>query len=68
LGIARSIDPAASVESTVPVSVALVGPLGAALTVTGAAQGVGFGAEQGVDEGREQLAQHVGVGGGESVG
>jgi hypothetical protein len=45
----------------VAVAVALVGPVGAAFAVSGAAQGVGFGPEQGVDERGEQLAQDVGV-------
>jgi hypothetical protein len=51
------------VEFAVAEPVALVGPIRAALTVSGAAQGVGFGAEQGMDERGEQLAQDVGVGG-----
>ena len=58
----------AGVELAVPVAVALIGPLGAALAVSGAAQRVGFRTHQGVDERGQQLAQHVGVGGGESFG
>ena len=58
----------AGVELAMPVAVALIGPLGAALAVSGAAQRVGLRAQQGVDERREQFAQHVGVGGGESIG
>jgi len=53
---------------TVTVAVALVGPVGAAFAVPGAAQSVGLSPEQGVNERGEQLAQHVGVGGGESFG
>jgi hypothetical protein len=49
---------------TVPV--ALIGPIGTALAVTSAAQGVGFRAHQCVDERGQQLAQHVGVSAGES--
>jgi hypothetical protein len=52
----------------VPVAVALIGPLGAALPVSRTAQRVGFRAHQGVDERGQQLAQHVGVAGGESFG
>ena len=33
-----------------------------------AVQGISFGAHQGVDEGSQQLAQHIGMGGGESFG
>ena len=51
-----------------PVTVALIGAFGAALPVSGAAQCVGFRAHQCVDERRQQLAQHIGVGGGESFG
>ena len=60
--------PVAGVELAVPVPVAVIGALGAALAVSGAAQRVGFGAHQGVDERGQQLAQHIGVGGGESFG
>ena len=60
--------PCAGVELAMPITVALVRPLGAALAVPGTAQRVGLRAQQGVDERRQQFAQHVGVGGGESIG
>ncbi len=50
------------------VAVALIRPFGAALTVAGATQGVGFRPHQGVDERGQQLTQHVGVARGESFG
>jgi hypothetical protein len=42
--------------------------LGAALAVSGTAQGISFGPHQGTDQRGQQLAQHVGVAGGESFG
>jgi hypothetical protein len=46
----------------------MIGALGAAFAVPGAAQGVGLGTHQGVKEHGQQLPQHVGVSGGESIG
>ena len=60
--------PRASVELAMPVTVALVRPLRAALAVPRTAQRVSFRTEKGVNERREQFAQHVGVGSGESIG
>jgi hypothetical protein len=51
----------------VTISVTLVGAFGAALTVTGAAQCVGFGSHQRVDERGEQVPQDVGTSGGEPI-
>jgi hypothetical protein len=53
---------------TVTVAIALIRAFGAAFAISGAAWAVGFGTHQGVDGRREQLAQDVGAGGGESVG
>jgi len=58
----------AGVELALPIAVALIRPLGAALAVSGTAQGIGFSPHQGMDERGQQLAQHVGVAGGESFG
>src|SRR6201993_3754038 len=49
-----------------PVAIAGVGALATALAIPGTAQRVGLSAHQRVDERREQFAQHVGMGGGES--
>jgi hypothetical protein len=51
-----------------PIAVALIRPLGAALTVSGTAQSFSFRTHQGMDERGQQLAQHVGVTGSESFG
>jgi hypothetical protein len=48
----------------VPVPVALIRSIAAALTVSGAAQGVGLSTHQGMDERGQQFPQHVGVSGG----
>jgi hypothetical protein len=52
----------------VPVPVALIRSIAAALTVSGAAHRVGLRTHQSMDERGQQLAQHVGVSGGESFG
>ena len=57
----------AGIEVAVPVAVANVDPFVGALAVVGAAQGIGLGAHQGMYEHRQQLAQQVGAGAGESV-
>jgi hypothetical protein len=51
----------ASAVPSVPVAIAGVVALAAALPVAGPAQSVGFGDDQGADERREQLAQHTGL-------
>src|SRR6188472_1429758 len=50
------------------IAIAGVGPFGATLPITRAANGVGFRAHQRVDERRQQFPQHVGVRAGESLG
>jgi len=56
-----------AVSLPVSVAVALVGALGAAFAVAGAAQRVRVRTHQGVDERRHQLTQHIRVSGGESI-
>jgi hypothetical protein len=51
-----------------PVPVALIRSGITALTISSAAQRVGFGTREGVNERRQQLAQHVGKSGRESLG
>jgi hypothetical protein len=50
-----------------PIAVAVIGALGAALTVIRTTHRVGFSSHHRVDERGQQFAQHVGVGGGESL-
>src|SRR4030088_2441954 len=51
-----------------PVAIALVCALATTLAIPGTAQRVGLSAHQRVNERREQFAQYVGMGGGESFG
>jgi hypothetical protein len=55
------------VELAMPIAVAVIGALGAALTVIRTTHRVGFSSHHRVDERGQQFAQHVGVGGGESL-
>lgn len=57
----------AGIEVLVPVSVADVDPFVGALILAGAAQHVRFGARHGVEKHRQQLAQQIRAGAGESV-
>src|SRR6201988_1799428 len=53
-------------ELALSIAVALIRPVAATFAVSGAAQHVGLRTHQGMDERGQQLAQHVGVGGGEA--
>jgi hypothetical protein len=62
--MARSNDPV-GIELATAIPVALIGALGAALTVFRPTQGGSFSAHQRVDERGQQFVQYIGVGGGE---